>query len=99
MQDVADFQSNSVSDLSRMKNDMPEYIAFKSTLLYSASILILPILSFFLSKIIVFDGIFSHNLVTSNICSAACSVLVLHIALGIFIYKAYAGNEKTTKKD
>lgn len=166
---------------------MPEFDAFKSVLLYSAGILILPILSFFLSKLFVFDGeygscfeifnpivvksrekkcrsikklafilwhyfyfhfrklfgvkasskisrhvtyfkliffstfsasqaanhstwfhnrkfislsgIYSSNFVTSNVCSAVVAILVLHISLGFYIYKAYVGSDKTTKKD
>lgn len=86
-------------DQSRSGGELPEFTAFKSTLFYSAGILVLPILSFIFSKLLVFDGIFSQNSIASNVCSAICAVFVLHIALGTFIYKAYSGPEKTTKKD
>lgn len=64
--------------------------AFSSVLWYSSLILILPILTFFCTKILlleVFMGMPSG--VFTNVVSAGVSVIVLHVGLGLFIYKAY----------
>ncbi|KYN00865.1 Vacuolar ATPase assembly integral membrane protein VMA21 [Cyphomyrmex costatus] len=52
-------------------------------------ILALPVISFFTSKIFLFDGILGFSEVLSNVYSAGVAVLVLHFALGLFIYRAY----------
>ncbi|XP_065219157.1 vacuolar ATPase assembly integral membrane protein VMA21 homolog [Planococcus citri] len=80
-------------------NELPEYTAFKSAVVYCGCILILPILAFFTSKVVVFDSILSLSVTSSNVCSAICAVVVLHISLGAFIYKAYSGTDKTSKQD
>lgn len=44
-------------------------------------------------------GILSLSVIASNVCSAICAVLILHVSLGVFIYKAYSGPEKVTKTE
>lgn len=39
-----------------LRNEMPEYIVFKSALFYCSLIIILPVVAFFSSKWIIFDG-------------------------------------------
>ncbi|XP_011304607.1 vacuolar ATPase assembly integral membrane protein VMA21 homolog [Fopius arisanus] len=80
--------------------DLPELQVFKTVLYHCLFIIILPVLSFFLSKMFIFDGLLGLNTVPSSIYSAIVAVLVLHGALGAFIYRAYFQPEKTqSKKD
>lgn len=63
---------------------------FSSVLWYSSLILILPILTFFLTKIVLLEMLMGMaSGVSTNVMSAGAAVLVLHVGLGIFIYKAY----------
>merc|ERR1712117_745700 len=64
---------------------------FNTVLKYSSLILLGPIVAFFLVK---FAGPqralgFSGDAVTTNVVSALAAVVVLHVGLGLFIYKAY----------
>ncbi|KAL0107036.1 hypothetical protein PUN28_015530 [Cardiocondyla obscurior] len=69
--------------------EMTELQTFKTVFYHSVVILALPVISFFTSKIFLFDGILGLNNVPSNVYSAGVAVIVLHIALGVFIYRAY----------
>ena len=63
---------------------------FSSVLWYSSLILILPIFTFFVTKIVVLEMLMGMATgVFTNVVSAAVAVLVLHVGLGLFIYKAY----------
>jgi len=66
-----------------------ELQTFKTVFYHSIVILALPVISFFTSKIFLFDGILGLNTVPSNVYSAGVAIIVLHIALGVFIYRAY----------
>ncbi|XP_044748690.1 vacuolar ATPase assembly integral membrane protein VMA21 homolog [Coccinella septempunctata] len=66
---------------------------FKNVLFYISFILIAPISTFFGSKSIIFQGIFGVDSVASNIWSAVFAVVVLHLALGMYIYRAYFDSE------
>ncbi|KAJ8919477.1 hypothetical protein NQ315_002098 [Exocentrus adspersus] len=68
--------------------------AFRTILLYSSFILAAPITTFFLSKYYFFDGIIGASVVTSNVWSAVFAVVVLHVGLGLYIYRAYTEAEK-----
>ncbi|XP_022914566.1 vacuolar ATPase assembly integral membrane protein VMA21 homolog [Onthophagus taurus] len=68
---------------------------FKTVFYYSIFILLAPISSFFLAKVFFFDGVLGTSNVTSNVWSAVIAVVVLHIALGLYIYKAYSDQGKT----
>lgn len=50
---------------------------------------------------IYFEGIIGTTSITSNVWSAVIAVAVLHLALGLFIYKAYSesGKPKVDKDD
>lgn len=63
--------------------------AFMTVLGYSIFIILAPISTFFIAKILVFQGMFHTDSVTTNVWSAVAAVVVLHIALGMYIYKAY----------
>lgn len=58
----------------------------------------MPIISFFVSKIVLFDGLLRLDVVTSSVYSAVVAVLVLHVTLGLYIYKAYGEAETVTSK-
>ncbi|XP_052872694.1 vacuolar ATPase assembly integral membrane protein VMA21 homolog [Anopheles cruzii] len=66
-----------------------EYRTFKTVFLYCILIIVLPVTTFFASKYWLFDGFFQLTNVTSNIYSAVSAVVALHMALFLFIYKAY----------
>jgi len=75
---------------------------FTTVLFYSVLILLLPIGSFFSTKLLVFEWFLGQeSSVMSNITSAVVAVVVLHLALGLFIYKAYfdGGGKKAIKSD
>ncbi|XP_032675691.1 vacuolar ATPase assembly integral membrane protein VMA21 homolog [Odontomachus brunneus] len=77
--------------------ELTELQVFKTVLYYSVVIIALPVISFFTSKIFLFDGLLGLNNVPSNVYSAAVAVLVLHIALGAFIYRAYFDDRSRTQ--
>ncbi|XP_052896364.1 vacuolar ATPase assembly integral membrane protein VMA21 homolog [Anopheles moucheti] len=66
-----------------------EYRTFKTVFSYCILIIVLPVLTFFTSKHWLFDGLLQLSSVTSNIYSAVSAVVALHVALFLFIYKAY----------
>ncbi|CAH1159659.1 unnamed protein product [Phaedon cochleariae] len=70
------------------------YSVFKTILGYSALILVSPILMFFVSKIILMEGIFNAGPIASNVWSAIFAVIILHVAVGLYIYKAYFEADK-----
>lgn len=78
---------------------IPERQMFKTVFSYCIAIIGGPILSFFLSKYFFYDLILGDG-VSSNVWAALTAVVVLHIALGLFIYRAYsdASTAKPTSK-
>ncbi|XP_055325143.1 vacuolar ATPase assembly integral membrane protein VMA21 homolog [Sitodiplosis mosellana] len=64
---------------------------FFSILFYCLLIIISPIVTFFASKHFIFDSIFEP--VPSNIWAAVSAVVTLHVALGLFLYRAYFSEE------
>lgn len=65
---------------------------------YCLIIIVFPVLSFFLSKIVLFDGILRLAPVTSSVYSAVVAVVVLHVTLGLYIVKAYKETDKAPEK-
>lgn len=57
-------------------------------LFYSILMITLPITAFFVSQYII-DHYMNTSTSNSYIYSTACSVIVIHIILGLFVYKAY----------
>ncbi|XP_011162516.1 vacuolar ATPase assembly integral membrane protein VMA21 homolog [Solenopsis invicta] len=82
--------------MSGTGKETTELQAFKTVLYHSVVILALPVISFFTSKIFLFDGILGLNNVPSSVYSAGVAVIVLHIALGVFIYRAYFDDRSKT---
>lgn len=77
--------------------ELPELQVFKTVLIHCLVIIALPVLSFFTSKVFIFDGLLGLNHVPSNIYSAGVAVIVLHVALGAFIYRAYFDDQSKTQ--
>ncbi|KAK4288487.1 hypothetical protein Pmani_038483 [Petrolisthes manimaculis] len=56
---------------------------------YVIMIILLPIGSFFFTKSYVFEDILNYGDTTANVYAAICAVVVLHVLLAMFIYKAF----------
>ncbi|KAJ3657403.1 hypothetical protein Zmor_009210 [Zophobas morio] len=76
------------------------YSIFKVVFFYCAIILFAPITTFFGMKYFFFEGLIGTGNLASNVWSAVLAVVVLHIALGCFIYRAYfdGGKAKLDEK-
>ncbi|XP_053689972.1 vacuolar ATPase assembly integral membrane protein VMA21 homolog [Sabethes cyaneus] len=66
-----------------------EYRNFRVVFFYCILIIVLPVTTFFGCKYFLFDGFLQLTPVSSNIYSAVAAVIALHIALGLYIYRAY----------
>ncbi|XP_049881129.1 vacuolar ATPase assembly integral membrane protein VMA21 homolog [Pectinophora gossypiella] len=85
-------------------SEIPDFQVFTTVIRYCLLIISIPVLSFFLAKLVLFDGILKLEPITSSVYSAVVAVLVLHIALALYIYRAYYEAErppppKPVKKD
>jgi len=93
-----------VGDLrSRMLGgEQSEGNIFSKVLFYCSLILLLPLVAFFGTKTLVFEWFLGQQAtIGTNIVAAVVAVITLHLALGLFIYKAYFDEEgkKTSKQD
>jgi len=81
--------------------DSQDYSSFKTVLFYCMLIVFLPVLTFFVLKGFVLDQFLDISEVKVNIASAVGAVVALHIALGLYIYRAYFGapGSKGSKTD
>ncbi|KAG5682352.1 hypothetical protein PVAND_011709 [Polypedilum vanderplanki] len=66
-----------------------DFSVFLTVFFYCILIILLPVLSFFGSKY-VFETFFDFSNVLNNIYAAVVAVINLHIALGLYLYKAYS---------
>ncbi|TMW50498.1 hypothetical protein DOY81_004426 [Sarcophaga bullata] len=82
----------------QMSDDAKDYSSFKTVLFYCSLIVFLPVLTFFLLKGLVLDRFFEIAEMKSNIYSAVGAVLALHLALGLYIYRAYFGVDSTQNR-
>ncbi|ALC45113.1 CG5969, partial [Drosophila busckii] len=71
--------------------DSEDYSSFKVVLFYCSLIVFLPVGTFFVLKGFVLDRFFTMTEINVNIAAAVGAVAALHIALGIYIYRAYFG--------
>ncbi|KAH0550855.1 vacuolar ATPase assembly integral membrane protein VMA21 homolog [Cotesia glomerata] len=79
--------------------ELPDLQIFKTVFYYCANIIFLPIIIFFVSKIILLEGLLKLDSMQSSVTAAIIAVITLHIALGAFIYKAYSDTPaKVTEK-
>ncbi|XP_072941970.1 vacuolar ATPase assembly integral membrane protein VMA21 homolog [Epargyreus clarus] len=79
-------------------NELPDFQVFRTVIKYCLFIIIVPVLSFFVVKIILFDGIFNLTPINSSVYSAIVAVLVLHVTLGLYIHRAYTESDRTPSK-
>ncbi|XP_077287425.1 vacuolar ATPase assembly integral membrane protein VMA21 homolog [Arctopsyche grandis] len=82
-------------------NELPDFKVFSTVFFYCVTIIALPVLTFFGSKAILFDGILKLDMISSNVYSAISAIVALHIALAMFIIRAYSetDKEKPSKRD
>lgn len=80
----------SIETQNNQNNDQQRDIFFV-ILSYCLLIIISPIATFFGSKYFIFDSIFEP--IPSNIWAAISAVVALHVALGLFLYRAYFSEE------
>lgn len=66
-----------------------EYRNFRVVFFYCILIILLPVITFFATKHFLFDGYLQLSSVSGNIYSAVAAVIALHVALGLYIYRAY----------
>lgn len=71
----------------KLSNNGSQQNVFVTVLLYCLLIIFAPIVTFFVSKTFILDNYLES--VPSNIWAAILAVIALHIALGLFLYKAY----------
>ncbi|XP_075212105.1 vacuolar ATPase assembly integral membrane protein VMA21 homolog [Lycorma delicatula] len=81
----------------RIGPDIPDFVVFRSVFYYCFMIIVVPVITFFGTKFIIFDGIFRLASVSSSVYAAIVSIIALHIALGLYIYKAYHETGTGTK--
>lgn len=83
---------------TKKPQDRPDLEVLTTVFIYCIAIIVCPVATFFGSKILIFEGVLGLNNVVVNVYSAVAAVLVLHIALGFFIYRAYTDPSQTTHK-
>lgn len=66
-----------------------EYRNFRVVFSYCILIILFPVATFFGFKYVLCDKFFQLTEISSNIYSAVAAVIALHIALGLYIYRAY----------
>ncbi|XP_062561721.1 vacuolar ATPase assembly integral membrane protein VMA21 homolog [Armigeres subalbatus] len=81
-------KSKSKQQLSKTEQ-RDEYRNFKVVFSYCILIILFPVATFFGCKHLLFDSFFQLTEISSNIYSAVAAVIALHIALGLYIYRAY----------
>ncbi len=78
-----------------------EAAAFRSVLYHCSLILVLPLVVFFATKFFALEkiilGTVDEDSVAGNVLAAAVAVAVLHVALGLFIYRAYFSSAPPAK--
>ncbi|KAJ0179426.1 hypothetical protein K1T71_005138 [Dendrolimus kikuchii] len=78
-------------------NELPDFQVFQTVIKYCLIIIIVPIFCFFSVKSFIFDGLLNLHPMNSSVYSAVVAVIVLHVTLGLYIYKAYNESEKSPK--
>ncbi|KAF6200312.1 hypothetical protein GE061_006615 [Apolygus lucorum] len=82
-----------------VSQDMSDFRIFRTVFYYCIVIIALPVITFFASKVFLFDAVFGLSTIPSNVYSAISAIAVLHIALGFYIYRAYSDPAKESKQD
>ncbi|XP_069131500.1 vacuolar ATPase assembly integral membrane protein vma21-like [Argopecten irradians] len=74
----------------------------KTMILFSMAMLILPVFTYFFAKSFFFEGFLGMTSQNSYFYSAFVAITVVHIILGLFVYKAFTEetpSSSTFKKD
>lgn len=80
-----------------MFQELPDFQVFTTVIRYCLFIIIVPVVSFFVSKLVLFDGILQLSAVSSSVYGAVVAVIVLHLTLGAYIFRAYTEAERPSK--
>lgn len=78
--------------------ELPDFQVFQTVVKYCLFIIIVPVSSFFVVKSIIFDGLLGLEPMNSSVYSAVIAVIVLHVTLALYIYRAYNETEKAPTK-
>nr|BAN21103.1 unkown protein [Riptortus pedestris] len=81
------------------ERELSDFRLFRTVFYYCIIIIALPVITFFGSKMLIFDGLLGLASVPSNVYSAISAIAVLHVALGFYIYRAYTSEAKPSKQD
>lgn len=80
------------------KGEESESAVFKTVLFYSLNVILAPVATFFIGQFLL-KSFLGVNEQTSNLWGAILAVVVLHITLGLFIYRSFNPVSKDTKRD
>uniref|UniRef100_A0A8D8TZI9 Vacuolar ATPase assembly integral membrane protein VMA21 homolog n=1 Tax=Cacopsylla melanoneura TaxID=428564 RepID=A0A8D8TZI9_9HEMI len=86
---------------SSSTQEKPDLEVLTTVFYYCFTIIVMPVMTFFVTKHVFFGGLFGVDSVTSNVYSAIASIIVVHISLALFIKRAYseADRVKPQKQD
>lgn len=79
----------SPSSVPSSDNQKADFQVLTTVFYYCFTIIVMPVLTFFSCKYILFDGVLGVDSVSSNVYSAIAAIIVVHIALAMFIIRAY----------
>ncbi|KAI5709466.1 hypothetical protein M8J76_001848 [Diaphorina citri] len=81
--------------------ERPDFEVLTTVFYYCFTIIVMPVVTFFASKYLIFSGVFGVDSVSCNVYSAIAAIIAVHISLAAFIYRAYseAGTGKPQKQD
>ncbi|KAF2358467.1 Vacuolar ATPase assembly integral membrane protein Vma21 [Trinorchestia longiramus] len=96
-------QNQKISSLVNSQSFLGEVGPSESSLLMmvlpiSLLIVIIPVVFFLIGKSYIFIGVFGLSESLANVYAAAVAVLLLHVLLGLFIYRAIKFGEKKPDK-
>lgn len=91
------FMVGTNTSYARLLQDSQDYSSFKVVLFYCSLIVFLPVVTFFALKGFILDQFFTMSEMKVNIGSAVGAVAALHVALGLYIYRAYFGGSSGSK--
>nr|XP_006812708.1 PREDICTED: vacuolar ATPase assembly integral membrane protein VMA21-like [Saccoglossus kowalevskii] len=81
-------EGNFVASLSRSEDENLSNV-LHSLLIYSLLIIFLPLLSYFISKTMIFEGVMSMSNKDALFYGGITAVVVVHVILAAFIKKAW----------
>ncbi|KAK4017034.1 vacuolar ATPase assembly integral membrane protein VMA21 homolog [Daphnia magna] len=91
--------SQAATGIKKLQAEESEAVVFQTVLFYSLAILLVPVAAFIGSKVTL-GGILGFETHSCNIWSAVIAVIVLHLMLGLYIYRTfYPAPTKQTKQD